>query len=91
MTEGKNPEEQGGGGMGGVRLFDESTMSEATDALNGVGWAGVAPMQGEGEMTSEDPFVKQIDASVRGEMGVGLDELLNPAKVGFEQQVISSH
>ena len=77
--------------MGGVRLFDESTMSEATDALNGVGWAGVAPMQGEGEMTSEDPFVKQIDASVRGEMGVGLDELLNPAKVGFEQQVISSH
>lgn len=67
--------------MGGVRLFDESTMSEATDALNGVGWAGVAPMQGEGEMTSEDPFVKQIDASVRGEMGVGLDELLNPAKV----------
>ena len=36
---------------------------------------------GEGEMTSEDPFVQQIDASVRGEMGVGLDELLNPAKV----------
>ena len=32
-------------------------------------------------MTSEDPFVQQIDASVRGEMGVGLDELLNPAKV----------
>ena len=38
-------------------------------------------MQGEGEMTSEDPFVKQIDQSVMDEMGVGLDQLLNPAKV----------
>ena len=32
-------------------------------------------------MTGEGPFVQQIDASVRGEMGVGLDELLNTAKV----------
>lgn len=38
-------------------------------------------MEGDGELTSEDPFVKQIDESIRGEMGVGLDELLNPAKV----------
>jgi hypothetical protein len=38
-------------------------------------------MQGEGEMTSEDPFVKLIDQSVQEEMGVGLDQLLNPAKV----------
>lgn len=62
-------------------LFDRSTLAEANDALASVGWSGVAPMQGDGEMTSEDPFVKQIDESIRGEMGVGLDELLNPAKV----------
>ena len=34
-------------------------------------------------MTSEDPFVKQIDESIMEEMGVGLDQLLNPAKVSF--------
>mmetsp|Transcript_11202 Transcript_11202/g.16885 ORF Transcript_11202/g.16885 Transcript_11202/m.16885 type:complete len:390 (-) Transcript_11202:39-1208(-) len=64
-----------------VKLFDTSTLQEANDALTSVGWAGVAPMQGEGEMTSEDPFVKQIDESIMAEMGVGLDQLLNPAKV----------
>ena len=63
------------------QLFSEATLAEANDALNSVGWSGVAPMQGEGEMTSDDPFVRQIDESIRGEMGVGLDELLNPAKV----------
>ena len=63
------------------QLFDAATMADATDALNSVGWSGVAPMQGDGEMTSDDPFVKQIDESIRGEIGVGLDELLNPAKV----------
>ncbi len=64
-----------------VKLFDTSTLQEANDALTSVGWAGVAPMQGEGEMTSEDPFVQQIDESIMKEMGVGLDQLLNPAKV----------
>ena len=64
-----------------TQLFDSSTLQEANDALTSVGWAGVAPMQGEGEMTSEDPFVKLIDQSVQEEMGVGLDQLLNPAKV----------
>mmetsp|Transcript_22837 Transcript_22837/g.49409 ORF Transcript_22837/g.49409 Transcript_22837/m.49409 type:complete len:350 (+) Transcript_22837:126-1175(+) len=64
------------------QLFDSSTLAEANDALASVGWGGVAPnMEGDGELTSEDPFVKQIDESIRGEMGVGLDELLNPAKV----------
>ena len=45
---------------------------------------GVAPLKNEGveEMTEvSDEFVKQIDESIREEMGVGLDELLNPAKV----------
>ena len=65
--------------MTNTQLFDSSTLAEANDALTSVGWA--TPMQGDGEMTSEDPFVKQIDESIRGEMGVGLDELLNPAKV----------
>ena len=62
-----------------VQLFSESTIAEATDALSSVGWA--QPLQGEGEMTSEDPFVRQIDLSIQKEMGVSLDELLNPAKV----------
>ena len=45
-------------------------------------------MQGEGEMTSEDPFVKQIDESIMAEMGVGLDQLLNPAKVSLTLIVV---
>jgi len=64
------------------QLFDDTTLAEANDALAGAGWAGAAPpSNGAGELTSEDPFVQRIDASVRGEVGVGLDELLNPAKV----------
>eukprot|EP00586_Coscinodiscus_wailesii_P017532 CAMPEP_0172497966 /NCGR_PEP_ID=MMETSP1066-20121228/107592_1 /TAXON_ID=671091 /ORGANISM="Coscinodiscus wailesii, Strain CCMP2513" /LENGTH=270 /DNA_ID=CAMNT_0013271019 /DNA_START=285 /DNA_END=1097 /DNA_ORIENTATION=+ len=53
-------------------------MDEASDALTSVGWA--TPID-DGEMTSEDPFVKRIDAQIRTDTGVGLDELLNPAKV----------
>lgn len=59
-------------------------MNEANDALKSVGWGGMSVKPGEeGELTSEDPFVKAIDESIRGEMGVGLDELLNPAKVSI--------
>lgn len=64
------------------KLFDDATLAEANDALASVGWAAAAPPSNDaGELTSEDPFVQRIDASVRGEVGVGLDELLNPAKV----------
>ncbi|KAL7538622.1 hypothetical protein ACHAXR_008702 [Thalassiosira sp. AJA248-18] len=63
------------------QLFDSSTLAEANDALNSVGWGSMAPPMEDGEMTSDDPFVKQIDESIQKEMGVGLDELLNPAKV----------
>jgi len=66
------------------QLFSSSTLAEANDALSNAGWTNLAPSVPagtEGEMTSEDPFVQQIDSSIRGEMGVGLDELLNPAKV----------
>lgn len=47
------------------------------------GWAGVAPdlTDPEKPMTSDDPFVQRIDAGIREDFGVGLDDLLNPAKV----------
>jgi hypothetical protein len=74
MTETKEEESTSGGGV-----FSESVQQEAREALESVGWA--RPMDGEGEMTSEDPFVKQIDAGIQRDFGVGLDDLLNPAKV----------
>lgn len=67
--------------MGSV--FSESVQNEAREVLEKVGWAGVAPDLGDPEqpMTSDDPFVKSIDAGIRADFGVGLDDLLNPAKV----------
>ena len=60
--------------------FNQAVIEDANEALQSVGWS-VRPSD---ELTSEDPFVKAIDASIQAEMGVGLDELLNPAKVsGF--------
>ena len=53
-------------------------LDDANDALASVGWA---PPREDGEMTSDDPFVQGIDAGIQRDMGVGLDELLNPAKV----------
>lgn len=34
-----------------------------------------------GELSSDDPFVQRIEAQIWEESGVGLEELLNPAKV----------
>jgi len=64
-------------------VFSESVQSEAREVLENVGWAGVAPNLGDPEqpMTSDDPFVQNIDAGIRKDFGVGLDDLLNPAKV----------
>ena len=64
-------------------VFSESVQSEAREVLEKVGWAGVAPDLGDPEqpMTSDDPFVQNIDAGIRKDFGVGLDDLLNPAKV----------
>ncbi len=53
-------------------------MDEAKDALESVGWA---PPRDEGVLTSDDPFVKQINAGILRDVGVELDDLLNPAKV----------
>ena len=56
----------------------QEILDEASDALMSVGWS--APMV-EDELTSDDPFVKRINAQIQKESGVDLDELLNPAKV----------
>mmetsp|Transcript_22389 Transcript_22389/g.37036 ORF Transcript_22389/g.37036 Transcript_22389/m.37036 type:complete len:329 (+) Transcript_22389:108-1094(+) len=58
--------------------FTQEIMDEASEALTSVGWS--APSD-DAEMTSDDPFVQSIDASIQRDMGVSLDELLNPAKV----------
>jgi hypothetical protein len=60
-------------------IFSQQVMEEANDALVSVGWS--APSADALELTSMDPFVQSIDASIQREMGVSLDELLNPAKV----------
>lgn len=61
-------------------FFSDEVQQEAREVLEKVGWA--RPMEGEGEMTSDDPFVQQINEGIRRDFGVDLDDLLNPAKVG---------
>lgn len=61
-------------------VFSDEVQQEAQEVLTKVGWA--RPMEGEGEMTSDDPFVQQINAGIQRDFGVDLDDLLNPAKVG---------
>ena len=59
--------------------FDKKAevLEEAEEALQSVGWS----VPGEGELSSDDPFVQAIDQGIRRDVGVPLDELLNPAKV----------
>lgn len=57
---------------------ESTVMEDANDALTSVGWA---PPTSDEELTSDDPFVRQIDLGIQKDMGVPLDELLNPAKV----------
>jgi len=59
-----------------------SVLAEATDALNAVGWGGslTTPLTSD-ELNSDDPFVREINEGIMRDYGVGLDELLNPAKV----------
>lgn len=59
-------------------VFSQEVQDEAKQALASVGWA--RPLD-DGEMTSDDPFVKQIDEGIQRDYGVSLDDLLNPAKV----------
>ena len=60
-------------------IFSEDVQQEAREVLEKVGWA--RPMQEDGELTSDDPFVQQINDGIRRDFGVDLDDLLNPAKV----------
>jgi hypothetical protein len=54
-----------------------NAQSEAQEALTAVGWS----LPAQGDLTSDDPFVQAIDASIQRDIGVSLEELLNPAKV----------
>lgn len=54
-----------------------TVQDDAKEALKSVGWA----MPEAGDLTSDDPFVRAIDQGIRKDIGVSLDELLNPAKV----------
>ena len=72
------PQDNDSNNDGGNRVFSQDVLDEANDALTSVGWASPSA---DPELTSDDPFVQSIDASIRAEMGVPLDELLNPAKV----------
>jgi hypothetical protein len=56
----------------------DEVRADAESALQGVGWL---PLPDEGDLTADDPFVQAIDAGIQRDMGVTLDELLNPAKV----------
>jgi hypothetical protein len=56
--------------------------ADAESALQNTGWMMPSPNENaDGELTADDPFVQAIDAGIKRDMGVSLDELLNPAKV----------
>jgi len=55
----------------------EEIMQDASEKLDAVGWS----LPTAGDLTSEDPFVQAIDAGIQRDVGVNLDDLLNPAKV----------
>jgi hypothetical protein len=62
----------------------DEVRADAESALQNTGWTlpgGGGNSDAEGEMTADDPFVKAIDAGIQRDMGVSLEELLNPAKV----------
>lgn len=63
--------------------FTQEVMDEANEALTAVGWASPS---NDAELTSDDPFVRSIDASIQADVGVSLDELLNPAKVRIHEK-----
>jgi hypothetical protein len=65
-------------------LRSDNVRVEAQEALRNVGWfsdASSGPDLAEGALTADDPFVQAINAGIQRDVGVSLDELLNPAKV----------
>ena len=58
-------------------VVKDEVQMDAESALANVGWS----MPAEGDLTADDPFVKAINAGIQRDVGVALDDLLNPAKV----------
>lgn len=53
-------------------------QQEVDSKLSSVGWSIPG---GDAELTSDDPFVMAVEASVQARTGGGLDGLLNPARL----------
>ena len=62
---------------GTTSVVKAEVQMDAESALANVGWS----MPAEGDLTADDPFVKAINAGIQRDVGVALDDLLNPAKV----------
>lgn len=71
-------EQKDGVNPGKSRDATQDILDDAQDALQAVGWS--APMS-QAELSSDDPFIQRINEQIQKESGVGLDQLLNPAKV----------
>jgi hypothetical protein len=61
-----------------LSLKDE-VRADAESALQNTGW--LMSNDADADMTADDPFVQAINAGIQRDMGVDLEELLNPAKV----------
>jgi hypothetical protein len=61
-----------------LSLKDE-VRADAESALQNTGW--LMSSDADADMTADDPFVQAINAGIQRDMGVDLEELLNPAKV----------
>jgi hypothetical protein len=62
----------------------DEVRADAESALQNTGWmmpSGSGNADADGEMTADDPFVQAINAGIQRDVGVSLEELLNPAKV----------
>jgi hypothetical protein len=69
------------------KAAQNQVIVDAESALANVGWMSLPE---DGELSSDDPFVQEIDAGIQRDFGVKLDELLNPAKVvNLERDLVS--
>jgi hypothetical protein len=58
---------------------EAAVLQDAETALTNVEWS--MPLSSDEPLSSNDPFVQAIDAGIRRDVGVALEDLLNPAKV----------
>lgn len=61
------------------QMRKDEVRADAESALQNTGW--LLSKDDDGDMTADDPFVQMIDAGIQRDIGVSLEELLNPAKV----------